>query len=156
MKIIKFIILGLAILFNTSCNKDDEIELNETNYLIFGHFYGECIGEGCIETFKLTDKKLFEDTIDNYLGENFNFIELGNNKFELVKDLADSFPNQLLNDDVNTFGCPDCADMGGLFIQFSENGNLKSWRIDQIKSNVPSYLHDFMDEVNEKIELINN
>jgi hypothetical protein len=140
-----------------SCNNnDDSIEINEQNFLIFGHFYGKCIGEGCVETFKLTDKKLFEDTIDDYIGQNFEFIELENDKFEKVKNLVDFFPNQLLNKSETVFGCPDCADGGGLFIQYSESGNLKSWRIDQSKNNVPTYLHNFIDKVNEKIGLINN
>jgi len=140
-----------------SCiNNDDSIEINEQNFLIFGHFYGKCIGEGCVETFKLTDKKLFEDTIDDYIGQNFEFMELENDKFEKVKNLVDFFPNQLLNKSETVFGCPDCADGGGLFIQYSESGNLKSWRIDQSKNNVPTYLHNFIDKVNEKIGLINN
>ena len=140
-----------------SCiNNDDSIEINEQNFLIFGHFYGKCIGEGCVETFKLTDKKLFEDTIDDYIGQNFEFMELENDKFEKVKNLVDFFPNQLLNKSETVFGCPDCADGGGLFIQYSESGNLKSWRIDQSKNNVPTYLHNFIDKVNEKIGVINN
>ena len=146
-------IVGLLV----SCNKDDDsIEINETNFLIFGHFYGECGGEGCVETFKLTENKLFEDILDDYSGENFDFVELSDDKFEQVKDIENFFPNQLLNNNENIIGCPDCADGGGLFIQYSENGNIKSWRIDQNKNNVPKYLHDFIDKVNEKIELINN
>ena len=148
--------MGLVMLLNISCDNNDEFELNETNYLIFGHFYGFCIGESCVEIFKLTDEKLYEDTTDNYSGEDLNFIQLGNDKFEQVKDLADIFPNQLLTDNTSTFGCPDCADGGGLFIQYSENGNIKSWRIDQVEGNVPAYLHDFMDAVNEKIGIIND
>ena len=155
MKKVLIVLFTVGIL--TSCNKnDDGIEINEQNFLIFGHFYGECIGEGCVETFKLTDKKLFEDTIDDYSGQNLEFLELGNDKFEQTKNLVDFFPNQLLNDNESVFGCPDCADGGGLFIQYSDNGNVKSWRIDQDKGNVPNYLHNFMDKVNEKIELINN
>jgi hypothetical protein len=83
-------------------------------------------------------------------------MELENDKFEKVKNLVDFFPNQLLNKSETVFGCPDCADGGGLFIQYSESGNLKSWRIDQSKNNVPTYLHNFIDKVNEKIGLINN
>lgn len=140
-----------------SCNNaDDGIKINKQNFLIFGHFYGECIGEGCVETFKLTDTKLFEDTVDDYSGQDFNFVELENNTFEQVKNLTDSFPIQLLNESDTVIGCPDCADGGGLFIQYSENGNIKSWRIDQDKGNVPNYLHAFIDKVNEKIGLINN
>ena len=153
MKKIILIIILAGIL---ACNSNDEIILNENNFLIFGHFYGECFGEGCIETYKLTDKKLFEDTNNKYSGTDFNFIELDDNTFEGVKDIIDFFPNQLLNSNKSTFGCPDCADGGGLFIQYSENGNVKSWRIDQTKVDVPAYLHNFIDKVNEKIHFINN
>jgi hypothetical protein len=154
----KKIFLGLITIgVLISCDKkDDEININDQNFLIFGHFYGECFGEGCVETFKLTNEKLFEDTIDDYSGQNLEFIELENDKFEQVKNLVDFFPNQLLNQNETVFGCPDCADGGGLFIQYSENGTVKNWRIDQAKRNVPTYLHNFIDQVNEKIKLINN
>jgi hypothetical protein len=140
----------------TSCDKDgDNITINEQNFLIFGHFYGMCAGEGCVETYKLTDVKLYEDIVDDYSGQNLDFVELNNEQFELVNDLADFFPVQLLNESDAVFGCPDCADGGGLFIQFSDNGVLKSWRIDQVQNNVPNYLHDFIDQVNARIVLIN-
>ena len=155
MKKIVFTLFTLGIL--ASCNSDDDnsININEENFLIFGHFYGECAGEECVETFKLTDKSVFEDTIDDYNGQNMQFIELEIDLFEQVQNITDFFPNQLLNQNETVFGCPDCTDGGGLFIQYSENGNIKSWRIDKIKSNVPEYLHSFMDKVNEKIALIN-
>ena len=149
-------IIGLfAIGILLSCN-NDSININEQNFLIFGHFYGMCKGENCVETFKLTDKGLFEDIIDDRNGQNMKFIQLENEKFLQVKDLVDFFPSQLLNEKKTTIGCPDCADGGGLFIQYSENGNVKSWRIDQEKDNVPRYLHIFIDKVNEKIKMIND
>jgi hypothetical protein len=151
----KTITLLIAIAMTTSCNKDC-ITLNEQNYLVFGHFYGMCAGEGCVETYKLTNMKLYEDLIDDYSGQNLDFVELDNELFEQVSDLVDFFPNQLLSESETVFGCPDCADGGGLYIQYSDNGNLKSWRIDQMQENVPSYLHSFMDQVNEAIVLINN
>jgi hypothetical protein len=153
---IPLIIFSSVILFISSCNKNCEIELAQNDFLIFGHFYGECLGEGCVETFKLTNNKLFEDLNDNYSGTDFDFIELENDTFEQVEDLIDYFPNQLLSEIETTLGCPDCADQGGLLIQYSENGTLQSWRIDQSQSSVPDYLHEFMDKVNEKIYLINN
>ncbi len=154
MKKIVFCLFTLVVLF--ACNSDDNgIHINEQNFLVFGHFYGECSGEGCVETFKLTNESLFEDIVDDYSGQNMDFVALNNDLFEEVKDLTDFFPNKLLKETETIFGCPDCADGGGLFLQYSENGNEKSWRIDQVKANVPSYLHDFMDKVNEKIALIN-
>ena len=153
-KSLLILLLGIILI---ACDKDDMgINLSEQNFLVFGHFYGECAGEWCVETFKLTDAKLFEDTIDDYSGQSFDFVELDNALYEEVKDLEDFFPSELLDSNESVFGCPDCADGGGLFIQYSENGNVKSWRIDQAKNNVPDYLHSFMDEVNAKIELIND
>ena len=149
--------LLMAIVILTSCNKDEDcITINEQNFLVFGHFYGMCGGEECVETYKLTDLKLYEDILDDYSGQNLDFVELDNETFEQINDLVDFFPNQLLNETDTVFGCPDCSDGGGLFIQYSDNGNLKSWRIDQFQENVPSYLHSFIDKVNEKISLINN
>lgn len=148
--------LALIALLFTSCSKsDNSVQVNKMDYLIFGHFNGECIGEGCIETFKLTDDKLYEDTLDEYNGENLEFVELSSEKFKQVKDIIDYFPTKLLDDKDTRFGCPDCRDQGGIFIQYSENGNVKSWRIDQDKNEIPEYLHSFIDKVNEKISLIN-
>lgn len=156
MKKITLVFLIFLVVLACNSDTDSEININEQNFLVFGHFFGECFGEGCIETFKLTDDSLFEDTIDDYNGQNMEFIALENETFEQVKDLATFFPNQLLNQNETVFGCPDCADGGGLFIQYSENGTVTSWRIDLNKASVPNYLHDFMDKVNEKIALINN
>lgn len=154
MKKLFFVLSTIGIL--SACSSDDSgININEENYLIFGHFYGECGGEGCVETFKLTNDSLFEDTVDDYSGQNTDFVALDNDLFEQVKNLTDFFPNRLLNQSETVFGCPDCADGGGLFILYSENGKEKSWRIDQVKDNVPEFLHGFMDMVNEKIALIN-
>ena len=154
MKKLLLILLCLPIIF-TSCKKE-EVEINNNEYLIFGHFYGMCGGEDCIETFKLTDEKLYEDLNDNYSGtEPFNFVILGDEKYNEAKDLISFFPSQLLNENDITFGCPDCVDQGGLFIGYKKDGELKKWRIDQNKNQVPNYLHNFMDKVNVKIAAIN-
>lgn len=156
LKKILSILFALSIALSCSDNDNDRIDINEQNFLIFGHYYGMCVGEGCVETFKLTDQALYEDTIDDYAGEHMEFVQLNDAVFEQVKDLADFFPNKLLSQSDTVFGCPDCADGGGLLIQYSQNGKVKTWRIDQSKMNVPEYLHTFMDKVNEKIALINN
>ncbi|MFD0990208.1 hypothetical protein ACFQ1R_08880 [Mariniflexile jejuense] len=151
----KFIAMVLVSVFLVACSSNDSINLDNDDYLIFGHFYGFCIGESCIETFKLTNNKLYEDSIDNYASEPFDFEVLNNEKFEQVKDLIDAFPTKLLKEKEAILGCPDCADGGGIFIEYSKNGVVKRWKIDQMKYNVPEYLHAFMDAVNGKIALIN-
>ena len=142
-----FLFLGLS-----SCKKEAQTNC-ETDYLIFGHFYGFCIGETCVETYKLTDTKLYEDSNDVYFGEGpFTFLELSQSKFTLVEDLESFIPQGLIALPDSTFGCPDCADQGGVFIQYAHDGVVQSWRIDQ---SAPFFLEDFVDKVNEKITLIN-
>ncbi len=154
-----FILLLLTISFS-SCDEDDnelkEVNLTENNYLIFGHFYGECLGEMCVETFKLTSSRLYEDTTDDYYKiEPFNFVELGEDKFDKVKDLTSYFPVSLFINDSEQYGYPDWGDQGGYFIQYVEGASFRTWTIDKRKSSIPDFLHEFTDKVNEKIEIIN-
>lgn len=146
----------ITLIFLTACKTEKLNSALETDYLVFGHFYGECLGESCIETFKLTDTKLYEDISDGYSHSNYNFQQLTGEKFIAVKDLIDQFPNQLLTDSIQIYGCPDCRDQGGIYIEYVKNGVVRSWRIDMDKGTVPPYLHPFMDEVNDKISVINN
>ncbi len=154
MRKIIFGLFALGIIL--ACNSDDNgVVLNDQNFLIFGHFFGECGGEKCIETYKLTSNALFEDTLDDFSLENRDFVALNDTLFEQVQDLPTFFPIPLLNQSETIIGCPDCADGGGLFVLLSRNGNERSWRIDLAKENVPDYLHGFIDKINEKIALIN-
>lgn len=149
------VILFLLALSITSCNSERSEKSKDLDYLVFGHFYGHCVGEECIETFKLTDDKLYEDADDGYRATTFNFQEVKGDHFNKVKDLKADFPEELLLEKEDVFGCPDCADGGGLVIQVSKDGKVHTWTLDQSKQNVPDYLHDFMDKINEKIALIN-
>ncbi len=148
MNNIKPTLLALVVLsIVTACNKQNV----SSDYLIFGHYYGECMGEECIETFKLTDTQIYEDLIDDYSNNEFEFEKLNTSKFKKAKSLNTSIPAQLIAEKDSTFGCPDCADGGGIFIRHANDGIIKTWRIDQTKSNIPDYLHDFIDKVNETI-----
>ena len=70
MKNIKYLLFSLfALLFLSACNSDDDAAHANPEYLIFGHFFGECIGEGCVEIFKLDADKLYEDSNDIYPGQ---------------------------------------------------------------------------------------
>jgi hypothetical protein len=161
MRSIKILLSLLIVLFITTCeDKCDDKLLSSGEYLIFGHFYGECLGEGCIEIFKLTNNKLFEDINDIYPGNSEiysgNYIELDNTNYDLVSDLIEYFPKDLLTENDTVFGCPDCADQGGLYIEYNVDGTHKFWIIDQALDSVPTYLHEFIGKINESIGLINN
>ena len=78
----KLLLILAAVVLLIACTKsDNNMTINEQNFLVFGHFYGLCGRESCVETFKLTDEKLFEDTIDDYMGQNLEFEELESGLF---------------------------------------------------------------------------
>ena len=62
----------------------------------------------------------------------------------------------VLDEESIVIGMPDYADGGGLYIEYHYFGEHKFWLIDQMKTNVPDYLHGFIDIVNEKISIINS
>lgn len=146
----------LTVFLLTACKKDDNVELSKSDYIIFGHFYGECIGEQCVEIFRLEQDKLFEDTKDQYPSRNSfydgNFVQLSQQKFNDTKDLTNYFPTDLLNETDTVIGQPDAGDWGGLYVEYNSDGIRKFWLLDQMKSNVPTKYHNFIDKVNEKIE----
>lgn len=144
-----------ATFFLISCKKDNEVNLSKTDYIIFGHFYGECIGEQCVKIFKLDKEKLFEDTKRIYpTGNSFyegRFDQLPKEKFDITKDLTNYFPMSLLKEEKTVIGQPDAGDWGGIYVEYNANGLRKFWLLDKKKSNVPTKYHNFIDKVSEKI-----
>ena len=155
MKTIKLLLLiiGLPLCLN-SCKKD-----SKKDFLIFGHFYGECGGEECVEIFKLQNNTLFEDTNDQYPASESSYdakfsTEHTTEKYELVESLMQSFPESLW-DEPTVIGTPDAGDWGGLYIEYCKGNQSNFWLIDQKLSNIPDQLHHFVNKVNVAIADIN-
>ncbi len=163
MRIYNFILFSILLIGGFACKQeDDNVKGSELDYFIFGHFYGYCVGEGCIEIFKMEGDALFEDSNDFYPGSlepyDGNYTSLSQQKFELVKDLVDFFPEGLYDEPVNVIGIPDGGDWGGVYVEISHNGGSEKtgfWLLDQMDNNMPQVYNDFVDKVNEKIALIN-
>ncbi len=156
-KAIYGILLMMIVSIFSSCSEEKMAEPND--YLIFGHFYGFCLGDQCIQIYKLDNERLYEDQNKTYPGYDelyeASFVELESKYYEEVDDLINYFPNQLLNESDTIIGCPDCADGGGLYIEYKTETMHRYWLIDQDINRVQPYLHDFIEKVNDKIEKIN-
>ena len=148
---------SLLILF--ACENED-ITRGEfaTDYIAFGHFYGFCMGEQCVEIYKVTDANLYEDTRDNYPPRDEAYIgdfkPLSDQLFEQVKDLKSKIPSKLLETPSGIIGQPDAGDWGGIYFEVSVEGEKKYWFIDKMRPNIPDYLNPLVDEIESKIELI--
>ena len=142
-----------------SCDKDKDCSGDVSEYLVFGHFYGECGGEGCVEIFRIDDAKLYEDIKDQYPGSNDFYAgdfdtQLPDGKFELVKDLESFFPEALLNESEVVIGQPDAGDWGGIYFEIKRGSIHRFWLLDQMDSNMPAEYNEFVDRINEKIIII--
>jgi hypothetical protein len=154
----KLLFVSLLSLLFISCQKD-EIKPSPKDYLVFGHFYGECGGgESCVEIYKLEQNQLLEDSKDIYPSfSDFyegNYVKLSQQQLNEAKDLINKIPRELWEESNNVIGQPDAGDWGGLYIEFKHKGKRKFWILDKSKGNVPSKFHTFIDEVTQTIHNI--
>ena len=145
-----FLIFLASVVFCLGCSSD-ESSFDEPT-IIFGHFFGECGGERCLETYMLQGDSLFEDLNDSF-DRSFNFSPLSAELFNQVSDLRTFIPDELNELDGQTFGCPDCADQGGIFLQLVDQDD-KVFTIDQDTNGLPEYLQIFAGQVNDRIALL--
>lgn len=152
-----YFLFALLIFFFSACKKDEKPSPVESEYIIFGHFYGMCGGEQCVEIFKWDCCHIYEDTNDNYpsITEKYkpSFIELNYNEHDSVSFLMNSIPAELFSENQKVIGMPDAGDWGGLYFEIKQKDQeVKYWYIDQMKANVPVYLHSFIDDINTAIK----
>ncbi|MEP4095596.1 hypothetical protein [Reichenbachiella sp.] len=160
MKIITYLVLSAVVL--SSCGSQSPVpnELNQgssnSEYIIFGHFYGFCGGEECIEIFKVTNDALFEDTNDFYPNSDnvydAEFAQLDQSKFNKLKNLNFVIPDRLFDETKIIIGAPDAADGGGIYLQLSDG---RYWLLDMSLTYLPEYLHPLREQIRLTIEKIN-
>ncbi len=152
--------LGLLLIITAAfaaCNstKTDTTtaDLPAEQYLIFGKFFGHCLDE-CATLYKLEGNQLFADDMARFNGfEDMKFKSepLPDARTQAAKDLLAAFPQELLNE-AETIGCPDCADQGGFALEIRKAGQLRHWRIDTNRGDLPDYLKSYVDQLDAAIE----
>ncbi len=147
-----FFLLSL-VLFGFGCDSDDDEVSCDKETIIFGHFFGECSGERCVEIYMLQELSLFEASNEFFDTSDFDFDELSNDLYAQVEDIRIFFPRELINTSSQTYGCPDCADQGGIYVQLVDRGG-REFFIDQDVSEIPEFLRDFAGVINERIALL--
>lgn len=152
----KYYLLLISVLFLiTTCKKEKEPD-GQIEYIVFGHFYGECAGEQCIEIFKLNCCHIYEDTNDIYPDQvnqySASYIELDSKKRDSVSFLLSHIPSSLIAEKQKVIGTPDAGDWGGIYFEIKyQDHPVQYWFIDQMKSNIPTYLYTFVDDINTAI-----
>ncbi len=147
---------SIVLMSYSSCQKEGFSLKGETDYIIFGSSYGMCVGD-CSITYLLKSDGLYKSKDYLKTGNQNSFTEkLSNEKFEGLKSISSSLPSELINNpkDEETFGCPDCADQGGYYLEIIRKGQKpKIFRIDTNTDQLPEYIKQVALEIKKAIEV---
>jgi hypothetical protein len=144
-KLIFFTLITSCLLI--SCRYDEVAIDPKQDYLVFGTFYGMCAGN-CVNFYLVNKGELYQVNNHNYPNQQQRYdvsslTKLSDDKYKTVENLWTQFPSQLTNESKTVFGCPDCADGGGTYLEISVDGEIKYWYVDNSGVNVPSYINDY-------------
>lgn len=152
------LLLGAIIaLFAPGC-ADDPLEPGASQYVIFGDYYGECVGEGCIDLYLIENGQVFEDTLDRYpsvsnLPPETKFVAISNEAYDDLVAIFSDIPSRLFEESEVIIGEPDAGDWGGFYLQTLRDGKTRYWLIDKMEDNLPRYLRSFVPRLEEAILL---
>jgi len=139
MKLLAFLLS--AILLLSSCKKDQTTSIHPSSF-VFGwcHCYLCMTPEASFEYYEIKNGAVYPDSMNNFPGVVplvFATIPLSNSKYQLAAALISSFPQYLQNNPNQTFGTINCNTSSAVHIEYTENGQLKTWDIDQDTANQP-------------------
>jgi len=148
----RYIFFLLVILF--SCEKND---LNPKVSLVFGEAYGFCAGD-CAHFFQIKDNSLYKDIIERYGIDlpTFDPTPLSDSDYEIANELIAKFPQYLLDNTNQTFGCPDCVDQGGIHLYYTAVDQQYFWHIDTFIDNQPVEIREYINQVKVVIAELKN
>jgi hypothetical protein len=141
-----------------SCRYDLAIDPKE-DYLVFGTFYGMC-SVNCVNFYLINKGELYQINNHEYPNQQHRFdfssvTKLSDEKFKSVENLWTQFPTQLKNESQTVFGCPDCADGGGTYLEIAVDGEIKYWYIDNSEASVPAYINNYAKMVRQAMQSLN-
>lgn len=150
---------GLACIMLSACHDNDTSPDEQMpDSMVFGDYYGECAGNGCIDLYKIEGGAVYEDTKDAYPSQTVysgQFARRADVSAEQVKSLLENFPEQLYDESEITLGMPDAGDWGGYYIEVIRNNTRRFWLIDkQVFEGDRAYLNTFTAQVQAKLNLL--
>ncbi|WP_333820128.1 hypothetical protein [Ohtaekwangia sp.] len=128
--------------------------------IVMGFYAGECDGN-CSTLYEVTEKVLRIDTT-SFREAQYGYADLKikGQRF-LEEDDEGNFqsfkidiPIIMLLEPRTRFGCPDCWDQGGCFLEFTLLGVKRQFEIEEGKE--PLYFPQLTDEVSKRVKAIRN
>ncbi len=112
----------LVICSITSCHDDTRDQDTSGDYLVFGIYHNFCVGN-CWHLFRIEGNHLYGDAFDHPRNGEISFQSdpLPDRSYQLATPLLE-IPDAIEESDRDTYGCPDCADQGGYYLEFKNDG----------------------------------
>ncbi len=139
--VVLVLVCGASIHF--SCKTSDLIP-DDDNYFIFGVGYCECSGH-CATVYKIASDSLYSGMGSSCVESYYIYPgpALSQDKYDIAIQLVNSFPKELIENTEDRYGCPDCADQGGYYLERKSSGNLRTWMIDTNENALPGFLREY-------------
>ncbi len=143
MRILYFLLLSSFLTF--SCKHESVADA-----FVFTTYGCYCVGN-CISGYKLTETGLFKGEGNKCDPSNLSFEKspLSADKQALGQALRDAFPAELLDSTEDTYGCPDCGDWGGHYIEWTQNGTTRTWNLDALTDNLSGDVKIFVEALQQ-------
>lgn len=131
----KTLIALLAIFTLSACNKDspEPAVPDSPDYLVFGRFASGMSSESS-QLFRVSLSTFEQDIVTDFFPRlDYEFeseITMSQADWSNARQLIDLLPQSLIETEFHIYGCPDCADQGGYFLEFGSNGEGKKVLLD--------------------------
>jgi hypothetical protein len=143
-----------------------EFESHQIGYLVFGRSCGEC-HRNCVVLFrfeKIGDQWTMFADLDSKVWPGEGKADFRTNfsdpwKLQVAHEIVNRMPPQIRDtaEEKTRFGCPDCHDECGYYVEYSElpGGKIKKFWLDYKASpNVPKEVTDYAIFVGEQIRML--
>lgn len=150
----KILFLLLAGVWFAACKKAPT-PADSLDYFIFGSGYCHCISD-CGTFYQYTPSNLVKGDGQSCQSADYTFkgASLNADAIARAEALLKALPDALYASEETTFGCPDCADQGGYYIEIKKGGVVKSWKIDTNEGALPEFLKPLHQKIRETLEAL--
>lgn len=136
---------------------------NGVSRIVFGRFCGECAGDcAAMYTYKLaeTGKTLGVDTSNGYFDDKIKEdVQLYDTAlFRLADEVYTGLPATFVTGGQKNeeFGCPDCTDGCGLYVEVQQGGTVSKFRIDARDERIKGEVGEFRIRLSAIVDTMNN
>jgi hypothetical protein len=133
-----------------------EPQLSDGTFL-FTKYHCFCSGS-CISGYRLSNNELFYGTGQGCDPATLEFetTPLAQADADLAIALRDALPASMFTSPEEIYGCPDCGDWGGYYVEFQQNGGTtRMWRLDTQFSSLPPEVKAFAEKIQQTLDALN-